>query len=350
MNQKSLHEYAGVIHVHSTYSDGTRNIPEIANIAAEVDLDFLMFTDHNTLKPKRDGYQGWYNGVLVAIGYEINDAMDQNHYLAFDVDAEFPADMDPRDYVRAVKDAGGFGIIAHPDEKRQALTEYPAYPWTVWDSQDFHGIEIWNQMSEWMEGLTRVNKYWRVFNPRRSIISPMPETVKKWDALNQQRPVVGIGGVDAHGFKYRLLGGLFQITIFRYKVLFKTIRTHILTDQPLSGEGDCAEDIKTLYRAIRESRCFVSNYYCGDARGFRFHAENSSGIAQIGSELKFENGTHFHVNLPQTALVHLIRNGKSFAVQKGKELVFKITDPGSYRVEVRHIDRPWIFSNHIRVK
>ena len=71
-----LHEYVGIIHIHSTYSDGSRPIPEIAHIASELALDYLMFTDHNTLQPKRDGMEGWYHGVLIATGYEINDADD----------------------------------------------------------------------------------------------------------------------------------------------------------------------------------------------------------------------------------------------------------------------------------
>ena len=73
-----LHEYVGVIHIHSTYSDGSKTIPEIAKIASEVGLDYLLFTDHNTLQPKKDGLEGWYEGVLVGIGYEINDENDQN--------------------------------------------------------------------------------------------------------------------------------------------------------------------------------------------------------------------------------------------------------------------------------
>jgi hypothetical protein len=343
-----LHEYVGVIHIHSTYSDGTRPIPEIAHIASEVSLDFLMFTDHNTLQPKRDGMEGWYSGVLVATGYEINDADDLNHYLAFGLDTELPHHLKPAEYVRQVRQQGGFGIIAHPDEKRSAIKAYPPYPWTVWDSDDFHGIEVWNQMSEWMEGLTHFNKYWRVLHPRRSIIAPLGETLEKWDIVNQRRKVVGIGGVDAHGHIYKLWG-LFQITIFRYKILFKTIRTHILTDQAFAGEGDYESDLQNLYQSLHDCRCFISNCYCGDAKGFRFQAENKREKVEIGGELKFDKYTHIHVNLPQTAVVHLIRNGRKFAVQKGDSLVFDINQPGSYRVEAYYFERPWIFSNHIRI-
>ena len=67
-----LLESVGAVHLHSTFSDGARSIPEIAGIAARKGLDFLMFTDHNTLEPKRQGLEGWYDSVLVLIGYEIN--------------------------------------------------------------------------------------------------------------------------------------------------------------------------------------------------------------------------------------------------------------------------------------
>ena len=250
--------------------------------------------------------------------------------------------------MKEVDRQGGLGIIAHPDEKRSAIKAFPPYPWTVWDSDAFHGIEVWNQMSEWMEGLTHFNKYWRILHPRRSIIAPMPETLEKWDIVNQRRKVVGIGGVDAHGHKYNLWG-LFQITIFRYKVLFKTIRTHILTEKAFAGEGDHAEDLQNLYQSLRNCCCFISNYYCGDAKGFRFQAENKKEKVEIGGELKFDKYTHLHVNLPQTAVVHLIRNGHKIAVQKGDSLVFEINEPGSYRVEAYYFERPWIFSNHIRI-
>lgn len=348
MKHKQLHEYVGVIHIHSTYSDGSRTIPEIAAIARDVELDFLLMTDHNTLQPKRDGLEGWYNGVLVGIGYEINDANDLNHYLAFNMENEAPDTVHPEVYVEQVKKAGGFGIIAHPDEKRKAIKEFPPYPWNLWDSPDFDGIEIWNQMSEWMEGLTHFNKYWRAVNPRRTVISPMRETLEKWDRVRTKRKVVGVGGVDAHGHIYKLWG-LFKVIIFRYKILFKSIRTHILTDTALMPSENHEEDLQNLYRNLLDCRAFISNFYCGDARGFRFRAENSRETAEIGGELKLDDQTHFHISIPQTATTKLFRNGIHLASQKGRDLVFEVTEKGIYRVEVYYFDRPWIFSNHISI-
>ena len=69
----TYHEAVGAFHLHSDFSDGSLSIPEIAEIAAGKGLEFLMFTDHNTLEPKRLGLEGWHGDVFVIIGYEIND-------------------------------------------------------------------------------------------------------------------------------------------------------------------------------------------------------------------------------------------------------------------------------------
>jgi predicted aldo/keto reductase-like oxidoreductase len=39
-------------------------------------------------------------------------------------------------------------------EKRDKDGNIPPYPWTRWDIENYTGIEIWNHMSEWVEGLT----------------------------------------------------------------------------------------------------------------------------------------------------------------------------------------------------
>ena len=129
------HEVIGAVHLHSDFSDGSRPIPEIAEIAGEKNLDFIMFCDHNTLEPKRLGLEGWYKNVLVLIGYEINDPDARNHYLAFRLNEEVGEGLAAKEYVRLVRQKGGFGVIAHPAEKRQFSDAYPAYPWTAWSRE-----------------------------------------------------------------------------------------------------------------------------------------------------------------------------------------------------------------------
>ncbi len=345
---KPYFHYNGIIHVHSVFSDGTRPIPEIAQIANELDVDFLLITDHNTLRGRREGFEGWYGKLLVGIGNEVNDAQDKNHYLVFDVDEELGPHLKAEDYVERVWRAGGLGIIAHPDETRQHIARYRPYPWTLWNSEHFHGIEIWNQMSEWMEGLTHFNKLWRIWHPRRSIISPKPQTLKRWDQLNLKRKVVGVGGVDAHGYLHQLWGP-FSIRVFRYKVSFRTIRTHVLTTEPIYPGEAHEQALKKLYQAIKEARCFISHVYLGDASTFSFRARNTKGQATIGETLAFETNTNFVVSLPKRAEIRLIYNGVPIGQQSGEKLVFTAPGPGIYRVEVTLGGRPWIFSNHIRL-
>ncbi len=342
-------EIVGCIHIHSIYSDGTGTIPEIAGVARELGLNFVMITDHNNLRALDNGEEKWYGRVLAIIGYEINDIDDTNHYLAFGLSEELDRNLPAPEYVRQVKERGGFGIIAHPDESRNRLAEHPPYPWTAWDSRDYHGIEIWNQMSEWMEGLTPWNKLWRLVNPRRSIIAPRPVTLKRWDEVNQRRAVVGIGGVDAHAHKHRMLGGLVEITVFRYKVQFQTVRTHLLLSRAFQPGLPVNEAKALIFDALLNCRVFISNYFNGDARGFFFAAENKNQQVHIGDQLQLDSATYLRVNIPVEAEVRLIYNGEGVDTKTGKELYFKIAQAGLYRVEVFRKKRAWIYSNHIRV-
>jgi hypothetical protein len=346
---QTLHEVVGCIHIHSTYSDGTGTIPEIARVAEEVGLNFIMMTDHNNLRALKNNEERWFRSVLSIIGYEINDIDDTNHYLAFGLAEEVNRNLPAREYVKQVKNNGGFGIIAHPDEQRSAMLEHPPYPWTAWDSDDFAGIEIWNQMSEWMEGLKPWNKIWRFVNPRRSIVAPVSTTLKRWDDVNRRRKVAGIGGVDAHAHKHPMLGGLVEVTIFRYKVQFQTVRTHLLLSKPLLPGMDVNEAKQMIFDAILDCRVFVSNYYNGNAKGFTFFAENDHGSCQIGGSLAVGSDTRLTVKLPASAQTNLIYNGELVQSEEGKLVQFNIDAPGLYRVEIFREKRAWIYSNHIRI-
>ncbi|MFQ6092427.1 MAG: PHP domain-containing protein, partial [bacterium] len=265
-----LCEYVGAIHIHSNYSDGSKTIPEIAAIGESVGLDFLLFADHMTLKPLADGLEGWHGKVLVLIGYEINDPQNRNHYLAFNLDEIVEPGLPAKVYVKTVRERGGIGLIAHPDEVRTALPDHPSYPWTEWSVDGFDGIEIWNHMSEWMEGLTRHNKLWRFLSPRRALKGPTARTLKWWDDFNQRRRVVGIGGIDVHAYPYKV--GPITVEIFPYKVQLKSIRTHLLLDAPLSSDVQVSKE--AVYRSLTHGSAFVSHYRWGDATGFRFWAES----------------------------------------------------------------------------
>lgn len=345
-----LHESTGAIHLHSDYSDGALSIPEIAAIAQSKGLDFLMFSDHNTLAPKKKGLDGWYDRILVIIGYEINDQYDQNHYLAFRIDQEIEKGCDAKTYVSRVKQKGGFGIIAHPAEKRNFSDAYPPYPWTEWDAEGFDGIEIWNQLSEWMEGVTRGNIAWRIWHPLRSIRFPVWETLERWDRFNRKRRVVGVGGIDVHAFQYKVFGFI-PVEIYPYKVQFKSIRTHILTKSSISAETGISfeEAEKEVFSALSEGCCFISNHSIGDARGFRFSAESNGRYFPMGSRLTTRDKVTFKVKAPSEGIIRLLCDGREVMKKKDCGLLFESSVKGVYRVEIMKKKRGWIYSNPIVV-
>jgi len=346
-------EYVGVLHVHSVFSDGSGEVEQIALTAAECELDFLILTDHNTLRARDEGYQKFYGNTFLMVGCEINDKDNKNHYLALGIDKVISTRLPPAEYIKKVTELGGVGFIAHPDEKRNQMKEHPPYPWTDWDAEGFTGIEIWNHMSEWMENLTEENKYQAFMHPLRTIQGPQPETLERWDKLSMTRKIVGIGGVDAHAHKVNLLG-FFEVEVFPYKVLFKSIRTHILLDQKIevSESQDSAKETEALIlKALTAGNCFISNYYHGDAKGFRFYLKDPSlSTWGMGSAVAFREYLQFVVTVPSgPCSVKLVRNGEEYGISNSEESVFDIIEEGVYRVEVYKFNKAWIFSNHIRV-
>ena len=340
---RRLFEYVGVMHIHTTDSDGSKTHDEIIGLAHKYKLDFLAFSDHMTLEHKNK--EGWYGKTLVIVGYEHQDIDEKNHYLVFGLNTVLPEDFEPNMYVKRVHQAGGFGIIAHPDESRD-FPKFPPLPWTDWSVREFDGIEIWNHMSAWLEGLARGNKLKYLLNPRSLLTAPPRETLAMWDKFNIRRRVVGIGSADAHGFKLKILG-IFHRTIFPYRVELCSIRTHILTKRELPRDFTSAKE--NFFGALHKCRVFISNYRWGDARGFRFWAESPDEYAIIGDRIKFNPKMRIFVESPLPAEIHLIYNGKKIATAEGKSAEFYAKRYGIYRVELYREGKGWIFTNHIRV-
>lgn len=351
--------------MHSRFSDGSGSVEEIAVYADESKLDYIILTDHNTLKAKDKGYEKWFGNTMLIVGYEINDIKNKNHYLVFGMDkvvgsfeklpdGDLGNRLSATEYVKAIKEKGGIGFLAHPHEVRSHLPDHPPYPWTAWDSDDFTGIEIWNHMSEWAEGLNESNKLQRFLHPLKSIIAPPEITLKKWDELNKKRKVVAIGGIDAHAHKHTIMG--FEFEIFAYKILFKSIRTHVLVDKEiLKGDKKNFEfDKNQIIDALGRGRSFIVNNYYGSGKGFRFFAEYGGKSFTSGDEILFnkQEGKKIILRtmLPSRALIRLIHNGKCINESDGLDCIWDTDKPGSYRIEAWKDKKGWIFSNHIIIK
>jgi len=339
------YSYSGAIHMHTTESDGTKPLEEVAEIGRRAGLEFMLFTDHMTLSLRDAGKEGFYGRTLVIIGYEHNDLDDKNHYLVFNSPKVYDENFSVKQYVNASAADNAIGILAHPDEIRDKLVEYPPYPWTDWSVEGYTGIELWNQMSEWMEKLTRFNKLVMSFSPRKSMVGPTQRILNKWDDVNMKRKVVGIAGVDAHAFPVK--AGPFTVEIFPYKTHFRSLRTHILLPNKLSEDFSQAK--QQLFSALRDCRVFFSNMRWGDADEFEFYGVQGSTKVVSGGTLPSAENAGIVVRIPKKSTLHLIHNGNKVLTTETDSLDYSVKQPGLYRVECWQGKRGWIFSNHIRI-
>jgi hypothetical protein len=349
-------EYIGHLHIHSTFSDGTSTVEEIARDALKAGLDFLCITDHNTMGGLDEGMEGWKNGVLVLFGTEVN--MSKNHYLAYGLEKTVPQDEEnPQNVIDAVNAAGGFGYLAHPVEKGNPLfLNGSFYAWDDWDVTGFTGLEIWNFGSLWRSAYKSRLKalFWLVFNSYRGARFPDPDGIKAWDTLSRERPVAAFAGSDAHAFYLRL--GPFKIRVFPYEYLFRTLNTHILLHEELS-EG-LAEARGQVFSSLRSGRFFIGSDYLGQTKGFRFSAVNQDGEeTPMGGEISYSPATVLHISVPSSGrrLIRVIKNGQVVHESGQKAVAFKVLKPGTFRVEVwkrplfgRPV--PWIYSNPIYIR
>jgi hypothetical protein len=349
-----LHDLSCVVHVHSTWSDGTGTVPEIARAAQRARADVVLLTDHDTLEARRRSEEGWHGRVLMLVGHEISPP-DRNHMLAFDTSEEIAySGRSPTEIAQAVRDAGGLGIAAHPfsrgSERFRFRSLGVAMRWEDLDCLD--GIEVWSFLSDNGQHLRGVGDVLRfVARPERYVTHPPAHNLAEWDRLGQRRRVVGIGGLDAHQFGRRIGGRV--IRAMGYARSFRQLRTHVLTAEPLTGE--LGHDSRQVYAALREGRCFIAAHALAPARGFRFWAAGGDRELTMGDEAPARAAEwELGASLPRPAQVRLLRDGRLVAHAAGRDIRLRAKGPGVYRVEARlrafGADRTWILSNPIYLR
>ncbi len=344
---------ACVLHLHSTYSDGTGTVPEIAAAGRRAGVDAVLLTDHDTLAARRRGEERWWDSVLVLVGEEVTPP-DQNHYLAFGVEEEIDhRGLSPGEICAAVEQAGGFGFAAHPFSRgsERFRRAWPGYPWRDLACDGLAGLELWSFVTDTAERLDGLRDTIRfVARPERVVDHPPPENVAAWDRLCAQRRVVAIGGLDAHQVGIRVRGRV-PLRLMAYHRSFRHLRTHTLCERPLSGE--VAADRDAIYAALRSGRCYLAMDSLAPARGFTFWAEGDEASLPMGAEAA-AGSWRLHARLPRPASVTLLRDGEPIARELGPELSAAVEHAGAYRVEARleafGRERTWIMSNPIYLR
>jgi hypothetical protein len=353
----------GIIHVHTNRSDGLSGPDAVAAAAARAGLKFIVFTDHGdaTRAPDRPVYR---SGVLCLDAVEISTT--GGHYLALDLPAApYPLAGEARDVVEDVKRLGGFGVVAHPNSPKPALS------WSDWDAP-FDGIEWLNPDTSWRVKMREPG--WRA---RWNIVAAVagypirsPETiarllgntalgVDRWESIAHARRVVVLSGADAHA-KLELANlepgdNSFALPIPGYVASFRTMSVHVQPDRPLTG--DAARDATTVVQALRRGHVYTAIDGLASPPAFQFTATNARGTASEGDQLDSGGPVTLHVrsNAPSSFVTILWKDARPIATATDQaDITQSVADEAAiYRVEIvaprERGSASWIISNPIYV-
>lgn len=160
----------GDLHSHTHHSDGAHSIAEAVGLAKEAGLDFLAFTDHNTVSQNRAIPSD--PDLLLIPGMELTTDFGHANLLgAFDplTDFRVRSDEELLKKVAIAKEKGAKVVLNHPYDGDCGWR----WSWQV----PFDWVEIWN--GPWRKGNEEALHWWQ-------------------EALSGGRRLVAVGGSDYH--------------------------------------------------------------------------------------------------------------------------------------------------------
>ncbi len=346
----------GVFHIHTTRSDGTGTIDDVAAAAAAAGLQFVIVTDHGdaTRVPDPPVYR---SGVLCIDAVEISTT--GGHYAALGLGrAPYPLAGEPRDVVEDVRRLGGFGIVTHP------LSAKPDLAWRGWDA-DVDALEWLNGDSVWRDAsLPRLlGAAWAYpLRPPSSLVSlyERPKAIARWDALLKSGRVVGLAGADAHA-RLGLREGRepYVSRVFlrapSYRAVFEVASLTVGLGQPLTGNA--ARDADAIVAAVRAGHVHTVVDALAAPAFFEFTAKSGGVAAVEGGTLPGTEPFVIRVrsNPPTGGRVVLFRDGAEVHRVQASDLVYAGDRPGVYRAEVwlpagrAGVLVPWVVGNPIYI-
>ena len=143
----------GNTHIHSTASDGGRNVAELTEMYAGAGYDFLFRTDHWVAAAA--GAQPAHAPLLWLDGLELDGADETGaayHVVCLGTFSGIGRDLGFPAALEAARAQGGLLILAHPFWTGNNLED--AVRWS------FHGVEIYNHVCHWLNGKSDGAVHW----------------------------------------------------------------------------------------------------------------------------------------------------------------------------------------------
>lgn len=336
----NIYRYIGVVHVHTSFSDGTGGMEEIMEAAQFAGLDFIIVTDHNDLRAKL--FEGWRGRTLLLAGEEVTRP-EGNHMLAMGIKELIPPHTSPQEGINLTKKQGGLAFLLHPFYQGSSIINDPPLPWLDWGVVGFDGIEIWNLTADLYQRLDSMS----FGKPPKDILNyaaPNPKTLRKWDELLAQQKIVGLGGLDAHAERVVKWGKV----VLPYAKAFSALRLHLFLREPLTG--DLEQDRRLVYAGIGSGNFWVSLDWLYSSTEVDVEAHCGEDVNLLPGEESRDDSLMLRIELPIRSVIRVIYQGEEFLRTETRDFRAKLKMPGYYRLEIYYNGRPWILTNPYYVK
>ena len=321
----------GAVHMHTLESDGSGTVDDLVDAAVAHGLDFIVVTDHNTLKPTTYEYR---RGVLVVHGEEFSSVL--GHMVMLDVDTVRVREADSLDRFHGLtyhRDPGDVGvrIAAHPNGRRF---------WRDRSASTLDGLELWNADSEWrndgpldwLEALTLLPL--RPSLAMLALVDRPSDNLAFLDSASVGRTLSTTCAVDAHS-RIDLTETRF-LRFPSYATSLGLVHQHLPI--PEVPTGDASVDGPRLVEAIRSGggHCAIG------------------GVADDGGVRIEQTPDGIRVSVPDDiprVRIRVVRNGNLVVEEESHSVRVATAEPGMYRVEIdvrvrliRSRWLPWILS------
>lgn len=354
-------EHTGVFHVHSLlggHSAGT--FDEIVRGAKSNGLAFVVMTEHPSphVNTAEATLRGVHEGVLFVNGSELVASGGERVFVlpGFDSGAPQANTLAARELLALAEREGRMTVLGYPEStSAKELSAYRA----VEAYNLYTNSKSINYALLFFDGLW---SYWSYPELLFATFYARPDAnLRKWDEANALAGsrTYALAGNDAHsnvgfGLCDRTGSCSLGVRLDPYERSFRVVRNHILLPkgEPLTTES--------LASALAEGRSFIAFDLFGDARGFRFTADNGRERRTLGETITKEGAGSVRLTArsPIPARFTFFRDGQVIYESKGETQAEAQADrAGVYRVEV-YLDelgaflegKPWIISNPIFVR
>ena len=359
----------GTFHFHSHFShDSIGTLKEIVQAAKATGTQVIGFSEHpsRAVDVVAENVKGWHEGVYFLAGTESNN---QLHWPSHKGEAELR-------------------FVCHPEE-------VPTFDLTLYD-----GMEIYNTHSDVKDepisalitamllNLSAVQKH-----PEAAFCSFLdyPEDfLKRFDRLTASTRLAGIAGNDSHqnqrlklvalpegtveaydgtgdqvwkaeGLKAKLVRAmlgqakrpvekktLVEVQLDPYEISMRHVGTflHLQEGQEINEHS--------VREALRNGRAIIGFELIAPLPAVGFWIEQAgSPIGTVGDDVVWQEGLSLQVQLPLTAEIRVLRNGKLYCEKNSDRLELQSLPEGVYRLEAfQHLAGqryPWVISNPIYV-